>query len=209
MCGSVLSAKALRSGEMRAVNTPGKYFMSKIAASAFIAVPSVLAGSIFLTSAHTVRHLDYRLVDEALVIIPVDNPAYADAAADLYLKASGFEVSPDYANVATLKIPEVVPGGGLDNAVDYGVHQLVSSIETEYDGGNGDISAADPLYVFGYSQSSVVAGMAEQQLYTDGIPSPPVCTRRTCIRCPGMAGPITTTASTTPVCSPTTASISV
>jgi hypothetical protein len=145
--------------------------MSRIAVSAFIAVPSILAGSIFLTPTHTVRHLDYRLVDEALVIIPVDNPAYADAAADLYLKAAGFDVSPDYANVATLNIPEVVPGGGLDNAVDDGVHQLVSSIETEYDGGNGDISAADPLYVFGYSQSSVVAGMSEQQLYADGIPS--------------------------------------
>jgi hypothetical protein len=144
--------------------------MPKIAISAFIAIPSILAGSIFLTPTHNVRHLDYRLVDEALVIIPVDNPAYADAAADLYLKAAGFEVSPDYANVATLNIPEVVPGGGLDNAVDQGVNQLVSSIETEYDGGHGDISAADPLYIFGYSQSSVVAGLAEQQLHAN-IPS--------------------------------------
>jgi hypothetical protein len=144
--------------------------MSKIAVSAFIAAPSILAGSLFLTPTHNVRHLDYRLVDEALVIIPVDNPAYADAAADLYLHSAGFEVSPDYANVATLNMPEVIAGGTLNDAVNQGVNQLVSSIETEYDGGDGDISAADPLYVFGYSQSSVVAGMAEQQLYADNIP---------------------------------------
>jgi hypothetical protein len=144
--------------------------MPRIAVSAFIAAPSILVGSMFLTSTHNVRHLDYRLVDEALVIIPVDNPAYADAAANLYLHAAGFEVSPDYANVATLNMPEVIAGGTLNDAVNQGVNQLVSSIETEYDGGNGDISAADPLYVFGYSQSSVVAGMAEQQLFADNIP---------------------------------------
>jgi hypothetical protein len=148
--------------------------MPKIAVSAFIAVPSILAGSIFLTPTHNVRHLDYRLVDEALVIIPVDNPAYADAAADLYLKAAGFDVSPDYANVATLNMPEVIAGGTLNDAVNQGVSQLVSSIETEYDGGHGDISAADPLYIFGYSQSSVVMGMAEQQLaaYDNGAITP-------------------------------------
>ena len=142
--------------------------MPKIAVSAFIAVPSILAGSIFLTSAHAVRHLDYRLVDEALVIIPVDNPAYADAAADLYLHAAGFTIDPDYSNVATLDMPEVVPGGGLNDAVNYGVSELVGKIESEIS--TGDFSSTDPLYVFGYSQSSVVMGMAEQQLAADHIP---------------------------------------
>jgi hypothetical protein len=143
--------------------------MSKIAASAFIALPTILAGSIFLTPTPNVRHLDYRLVDEALVIIPVDNPAYADAAASLYLHAAGFEISPDYANVATLNMPEVVSGGTLNDAVNQGIGQLVSTIEDKYDA--GELSAADPLYIFGYSQSSVVAGMAEQQLHDYGIDS--------------------------------------
>ncbi len=143
--------------------------MPKIAASAFIALPSIVVGSILLTPTHNVHHLDYRLVDEALVIIPVDNPAYADAAADLYLHAAGFQVSPDYANVATLNMPEVVAGGTLNDAVNQGVSQLVSTIETDYHA--GDFSATDPLYIFGYSQSSDVAGMAEQQLYADHIPS--------------------------------------
>jgi hypothetical protein len=143
--------------------------MPKIAVSTLLAAPSVLAGSLFLTSTHNVRHLDYKLVDEALVIIPVDNPAYADAAADLYLKAAGMTVDPNYDNVATLDMPEVVPNGTLNTAVNDGVNQLVDKIETEYTA--GDFSADNPLYVFGYSQSSVVMGMAEQQLHDYGIDS--------------------------------------
>jgi PE-PPE domain len=139
--------------------------MSKIVVSAFIAVPSILAGSIFLTPTHNVRHLDYKLVDdEALVIIPVDNPAYADAAANLYLHAAGFTIDPDYSNVATLDMPEVVSSGTLNDAVNYGVNELVSTVESDYQA--GDFSSTDPLYIFGYSQSSVVMGMAEQQLAT-------------------------------------------
>jgi PE-PPE domain-containing protein len=136
--------------------------MPKIAVSTILAAPSILATSIFLTPTHTVQHLDYKLVDEALVIIPVDNPAYADAAADLYLKAAGMNVDSDYANVGTLNMPEVVQGVGLNGAVDDGVNQLVGAIEDKYTA--GDFGAENPLYVFGYSQSSVVMGMAEQQL---------------------------------------------
>lgn len=141
--------------------------MPKLAVSTLLAAPLVLAGSFFLTSTPNVRHLGYRLVDEALVIIPVDNPAYADAAADLYLKAAGFEVTPDYGNVETLNMPEVVSGGGLNNAVNYGVSQLVTTVEHDYD--TGVFGDQDPLYIFGYSQSSVVMGMAEQQLADYGI----------------------------------------
>jgi hypothetical protein len=140
--------------------------MSKVAVGTVIAVPSILAGSLFLAPTHNVRHLDYKLVDEALVIIPVDNPAYANAAADLYLQAAGFEVSPDYANVATLNMPEVISGGTLNDAVNQGVSQLVSTIEEVYDNGE---TADGPLYIFGYSQSSVVMGLAEQQLHDYGI----------------------------------------
>ena len=84
---------------------------------------------------------------------------------------SGFHLLPDYSNVSTLDMPEVVQGGTLDDAVSQGEAQLVQAIEAEWDGGQGDISADSPLYVFGYSQSDVVMGMAEQQLAADGIPS--------------------------------------
>lgn len=141
--------------------------MKKAAFTTLLAAPSILAGSVFLPPTNNVRHYDYKLVDEALVIIPVDNPAYADAAADLYLHAAGFDVAPDYANVATLDMPEVVPSGTLNDAVNYGVNELVGAVEDKYDA--GDLSAENPLYIFGYSQSSVVAGMAEQQLHDYGI----------------------------------------
>jgi hypothetical protein len=68
--------------------------MKKAIFSALLAAPSLMAGAAYLTPTHNVQHLDYKLVDEALVIIPVDNAAYADAAANLYLQPSGFEVAP-------------------------------------------------------------------------------------------------------------------
>jgi PE-PPE domain len=145
--------------------------MKKAILSALLATPTLMAGAAYLTPAHNVQHLDYKLVDEALVIIPVDNQEFADAAANLYLQPSGFDLLPDYSNVSTLDMPEVVSGGTLDDAVNQGVAQLVQAIEAEWDGGQGDISADNPLYVFGYSQSDVVMGMAEQQLHADGIPS--------------------------------------
>jgi hypothetical protein len=147
--------------------------MNKTAIGALLAAPPVIAGSIFLAPTHRVVHADYKLVDdEALVIIPVDNPAYADAAANLYLHAAGFQIDPDYANVSTLDMPEVVSGGGLNDAVNYGVNELVSAIEADYTA--HDFGDGDPLYVFGYSQSSVVMGMAEQQLatYDNGVIKP-------------------------------------
>jgi hypothetical protein len=142
--------------------------MKKAIVSALLAAPSLMAGAAYLTPTHNIQHLDYKLVDEALVIIPVDNAAYADAAANLYLQPSGFEVAPDYSNVATLDMPEVVSGGTLNDAVNQGENQLVQAIVTDYHNG---VMADGPLYVFGYSQSSAVMGMAEQQLAADGVPS--------------------------------------
>jgi hypothetical protein len=141
--------------------------MKKAIVSALLAAPSLMAGAAYLTPTHNVQHLDYKLVDEALVIIPVNNAAYADAAANLYLQPSGFEITPNYGNVATLDVPEVVSGGTLNDAVNQGVQSLVSTIEADYQAGD---MADGPLYVFGYSQSDVVMGMAEQQLHADGIP---------------------------------------
>ena len=144
--------------------------MKKAVVTTLLAAPTLLAGVAHLAPTHDVQHLDYKLVDEALVIIPVDNQEFADAAANLYLKPSGFDLLPNYSNVSTLDMPEVVQGGTLDDAVSQGEAQLVQAIEKAWDGGNGDISTDSPLYVFGYSQSDVVMGMAEQQLAADNIP---------------------------------------
>lgn len=145
--------------------------MKKAVVTTLLAAPTLLAGAAYLTPTHNVQHLDYTLVDEALVIIPVDNPEFADAAANLYLEPSGFHLLPDYANVSTLDMPEVVSGGTLDDAVNQGVASLVSTVEADYNAGD---MVDGPLYVFGYSQSDVVMGLAEQQIaaYDNGAISP-------------------------------------
>lgn len=142
--------------------------MKKAVVTTLLAAPTLLAGAAYLTPMHNVQHLDYKLVDEALVIIPVDNQQFADAAAHLYLEPSGFHLLPDYSNVSTLDMPEVVQGGTLDDAVSQGQQQLVSTIEADYTA--NEFGDGNPLYVFGYSQSDVVMGDAEQQLYDFGIP---------------------------------------
>jgi hypothetical protein len=65
-------------------------------------------------------------------------------------------------------MPEVVQGGTLDDAVSQGQQQLVSTIEADYTA--HEFGDGNPLYVFGYSQSDVVMGDAEQQLSAFGIP---------------------------------------
>jgi hypothetical protein len=145
--------------------------MKKAIVSALLAAPTLMAGAAYLTPTHNVQHLDYKLVDDALVIIPVDNPAYADAAANLYLEPNGFVPAADDSNVLTLDMPEVVSGGTLNDAVNQGVASLVSTVEADYNAGD---MADGPLYVFGYSQSDVVMGMAEQQIaaYDSGAIKP-------------------------------------
>jgi len=142
--------------------------MNKIAISALVAGPAIFAGALSLTPTNNAHQYDYKLVDEGLVIIPVNNQEFADAAANLYLSHSGMDVLPDYSNVSTLDMPEVVQGGTLDDAISQGEQSLVSTIENDVT--TEGISGSNPLYVFGYSQSDVVMGDAEAQLAADGIP---------------------------------------
>jgi hypothetical protein len=132
-------------------------------ACAIFAASSIAAGSIILSAISNTRHYDYKLVDEALIIVPVENQQFADDAVNLYLDPSGFHGG----TVSTLNMPEVVSGGTLNDAINKGEQQLVSTVETDYH--NGDM-AGGPMYIFGYSQSSDVMGLAEQQLADDGIP---------------------------------------
>jgi hypothetical protein len=99
--------------------------------------------------------------NDALVLIPAENQLYADVANALYLEPNGFDgdatvfITPDVGN----EVQNVVPG----------VQALVQTIEADYTA--GDLSAADPLYVFGYSEGAVEEGLAEPQLAAFGIPT--------------------------------------
>jgi hypothetical protein len=138
--------------------------MSKTSVGVISAASLIVAGLAMLIPLNDVRHYDYTLVDMALIIDPIVNQEWNDAATNLYLEPNGFE-----GTATTLNMPEVIPGDNLQQAVGVGVQDLVKAVEDQYNAGGVD--AADPLYVFGYSQSSVVASLAEQQLHDYGIPT--------------------------------------
>src|SRR3984885_2040759 len=97
--------------------------------------------------------------NDALVLVPAENQLYADVANALYLEPNGFD------GAATVFI---TPSTGNEVAdVGPGVQALVHTIEADYTA--GDLSSTAPLYVFGYSQGAVEAGVAEQQLSDFGI----------------------------------------
>jgi hypothetical protein len=92
---------------------------------------------------------------------PADYPGFLSTVDQLYLDPLGFA-----GQSTALTTPETYDYG---TSVPEGEQDLISAVTQQYDA--GDFSAADPLTVFGYSQSAVVASLAEQQLADDGIPS--------------------------------------
>lgn len=73
--------------------------------SAFFAASSIVAGSVISTPISNVFHWDYALTSEAMVIDPVVNQEWTDAATSLYLDPLGFN-----GVATTLTIPEVIAG---------------------------------------------------------------------------------------------------
>ncbi|MGA8328071.1 MAG: PE-PPE domain-containing protein [Mycobacterium sp.] len=145
--------------------------MRRAVASTALTVPLLITGSLYsmIGSPHpaTIKKIDrsnYALTstdsNDALILVPEANQLYADAANELYLAPNGFD------GTATVFL---TPDAGNEVAnVEPGVQALVQTIENDYTA--NDLSAADPLYVFGYSEGAVEEGLAEQQLAADHIP---------------------------------------
>ena len=93
---------------------------------------------------------------------PTTFPGYIPGAVTEYLQPLGFSDTGTVLPLVTEESPNFGP------SIASGVNTLVSTIEADYNA--GDFSATDPLTVFGFSQSAVVASMAEQQLAADHIP---------------------------------------
>src|ERR1700710_295676 len=87
---------------------------------------------------------------------PTTFPGYIPGAVMEYLQPLGFSDTGTVIPLVTEESPDFGP------SIPSGVSTLVHTIETGYDA--GDFSATDPLTVFGYSQSAVVASLAEQEL---------------------------------------------
>ena len=149
--------------------------MKKALTGTVFTVPLLISGSLcpisgllYPTSITKVYRSDIMLTsgdgidsNDALVLIPAEDAEFANAANALYLEPNGFD------GTATVFL---TPHVGSEVAkLAPGVQALVHAIEADYTA--GDLSAADPLYAFGYSEGAVEEGLAEQQLAADGIPS--------------------------------------
>jgi len=93
---------------------------------------------------------------------PTFFPGYIPGVVTEYLEPLGFSDTGTVAPLITEESPDFGP------SIASGINTLVHAVEADYNA--GDFSATDPLTVFGYSQSAVVASMAEQQLAADHIP---------------------------------------
>jgi hypothetical protein len=93
---------------------------------------------------------------------PTTFPGYIPGAVTEYLQPLGFSDAGTVTPLVTEESPNFGP------SIASGVDTLVHAVEADYSA--GDFSAADPLTVFGYSQSAVIASVAEQQLAADQIP---------------------------------------
>jgi hypothetical protein len=101
----------------------------------------------------------------ALILGPGGSPtvpdAYMSTVDQLYLEPLGFTgttvaVPHDYADL-------------FNSRIDLEVPALVDAVNAQI--ATGDVSAADPLVIVGYSESATAATIAMQQLNAEGIPS--------------------------------------
>lgn len=140
--------------------------MNKMTVGALLAAPVIVApaaiGAVGQPDRVDRQILDYALAAEALVMIPAMNQNWLDLSKSLYLVPNGF---PEDGDATFLQVPET---NDLNASISGATKILVDAIMTRWEA--GDFSGDDPLYIFGYSQSNVAAGLAQEQLFEQGIP---------------------------------------
>ena len=144
--------------------------MNATTVGALLATPAIV-GAALIGPAHDLAPLaagdhqlrDYALTADALVMIPAMNQDWLDLTDKLYLQPNGF---PSSGTVNWLPVPETED---LNASLSGAEQDVIRAVETDWN--SGDFSAKDPLYIFGYSQAAVAAGMAEETLHNYGIPS--------------------------------------
>lgn len=136
--------------------------MNKTTIGALLAAPVIAAGVTAAPApAAAIDHhiLDYALAAEALVMIPAMNQNWLDLSKSLYLVQNDF---PEDGTTTFLQVPET---SDLNASISGGTKILVDAISERWNDGDASFSAKDPLYIFGYSQSNVAAGLAMEQLH--------------------------------------------
>jgi hypothetical protein len=94
--------------------------------------------------------------------VPTPTQQYADTAADLYLQPNGFGSTTE-----VLTTPELFVNREWSET--QGAADLIEAIQRAI--ADGSVSADNPLYAFGYSQSSALSGLSMQQLASAGVPA--------------------------------------
>lgn len=94
--------------------------------------------------------------------VPTPSHYYVDAANTLYLQPLGFTGTPQ-----VLTTPEWTYA--TDTTEQLGAQILTAAIQRQI--AVGQVDAANPVTVFGYSQSSAFATFTMQQLHDQGVPS--------------------------------------
>ncbi len=136
---------------LRAVSVAFAVAAASSWASAFQAHADAGSGADFLDgSTHAI------IMGPTYIPDPTIFPGYIPGAVTEYLQPLGFSDTGTISALVTEESPNFGP------SIASGVDTLVHAIESDYSA--GDFSATDPLTVFGYSQSAVVASMAEQEL---------------------------------------------
>ena len=118
-----------------------------------------------LPSAQSLR-VNLTAGDVALIMggsgVPTPTQQYADTAADLYLQPNGFGSTTE-----VLTTPELFVNREWSET--QGAADLIEAIQRAI--ADGSVSADNPLYAFGYSQSSALSGLSMQQLASAGVPA--------------------------------------
>jgi len=137
--------------------------------------------------------------DVALIMggsgVPTPTQQYADTATNLYLQPNGFGGTPavptaepfvnEQASADIAAALDQLPSNGFSDAPEVlttpelftdraysesqGAADLLQAIQQAI--ADGQVSADNPLYAFGYSQSSALSGLSMQQLASAGVPA--------------------------------------
>lgn len=100
---------------------------------------------------------------------PVPPPQYVDAVEALYLQPLGFTGTAQSAFLPNGLYPLTgIKSLGIGTSVGQGQQVMIADIQHQISDGAG---GTDPVVVFGYSQSSLVASLVMPQLHDAGVPS--------------------------------------
>jgi len=118
---------------------------------------------------------DFSLGDgTALIVGPsvlsTPGPGYQARYAELFLAPHGFTGTTQAVTTPEQLYPFTGPfGGKLDDSLAQGQQDLYTAVMQQLAGGNVD--AEHPIVIGGWSQSTVIESMLQQQLASEGVPS--------------------------------------